>query len=110
MYNPKNKQPIGERLAQWALGDTYGKKVLPSGPLFRSATFNGKAATVTFDYAQGMHSADGKTLRGFELSDGNGIFYPATAEVVGEELKVTSEEVSTPKMVRYGLAPLPTAI
>lgn len=104
--HPKNKQPIGERLAQWALGDTYGKKVLPSGPLFRSATFNGKAATVTFDYAQGMHSADGKTLRGFELSDGNGIFYPATAEVVGEELKVTSEEVSTPKMVRYGFSPV----
>ena len=104
--HPKNKQPIGERLAQWALGDTYGKKVLPSGPLFRSATFNGKAATVAFDYAQGMHSADGKTLRGFELSDGNGIFYPATAEVVGEELKVTSEEVSTPKMVRYGFSPV----
>ena len=104
--HPKNKQPIGERLAQWALGDTYGKKVLPSGPLFRSATFNGKAATVTFDYAQGMHSADGKTLRGFELSDGNGIFYPATAKVVGEAIKVTSEEVSTPKMVRYGFSPV----
>ena len=104
--HPKNKQPIGERLAQWALGDTYGKKVLPSGPLFRSATFNGKVATVAFDYAQGMHSADGKTLRGFELSNGNGIFYPATAEVVGEELKVTSEEVSNPKAVRYGFSPV----
>ena len=104
--HPKNKQPIGERLAQWALGDTYGKKVLPSGPLFRSATFNGKAATVAFDYAQGMHSSDGKTLRGFELSDGNGIFYPATAEVVGEEVKVTSEEVSNPKAVRYGFSPV----
>lgn len=104
--HPKNKQPIGERLAQWALSDTYGRKVLPSGPLFRSATFNGKVATVAFDYAQGMHSADGKTLRGFELSDGNGIFYPATAEVVGEELKVTSEEVSNPKAVRYGFSPV----
>ena len=104
--HPKNKQPIGERLAQWALGDTYGKKVLPSGPLFRSATFNGKAATVAFDYAQGMHSADGKTLRGFELSNGNGIFYPATAEVIGEEVKVTSEEVSNPQAVRYGFSPV----
>ena len=104
--HPKNKQPIGERLAQWALSDTYGRKVLPSGPLFRSATFNGKVATVAFDYARGMHPADGKTLRGFELSDGNGIFYPATAEVVGEEVKVTSEEVSNPKMVRYGFSPV----
>ncbi|WP_314269037.1 GDSL-type esterase/lipase family protein [Capnocytophaga sputigena] len=104
--HPKNKHPIGERLAQWALADTYGRKVLPSGPLFRSATFNGKVVMVAFDYARGMHPADGKTLRGFELSDGNGIFYPATAEVVGEELKVTSEEVSTPKMVRYGFSPV----
>ena len=104
--HPKNKQPIGERLAQWALADTYGRKVLPSGPLFRSATFNGKVATVAFDYARGMHPADGKTLRGFELSNGNGIFYPATAEVIGEEVKVTSEEVSTPKMVRYGFSPV----
>ena len=104
--HPKNKQPIGERLAQWALSDTYGRKVLPSGPLFRSATFNGKVATVAFDYARGMHPADGKTLRGFELSNGNGIFYPATAEVVGEEVKVTSEEVSNPKAVRYGFSPV----
>lgn len=104
--HPKNKQPIGERLAQWALADTYGRKVLPSGPLFRSATFNGKVATVAFDYARGMHPADGKTLRGFELSNGNGIFYPATAEVVGEEVKVTSEEVSNPKAVRYGFSPV----
>lgn len=104
--HPKNKQPIGERLAQWALADTYGRKVLPSGPLFRSATFNGKVAMVAFDYARGMHPADGKTLRGFELSDDNGIFYPATAEVVGEEVKVTSEEVSNPKAVRYGFSPV----
>ena len=104
--HPKNKQPIGERLAQWALADTYGRKVLPSGPLFRSATFNGKVAMVAFDYARGMHPADGKTLRGFELSDGNGIFYPATAEVVGEAIKVTSEEVSNPKAVRYGFSPV----
>ena len=104
--HPKNKQPIGERLAQWALNDTYGKKVIPSGPLFRSATFNGKVATISFDYAQGMHSADGKTLRDFELSNGNGIFYPATAEVVGEEVKVTSQKVSNPKVVRYGFSPV----
>ena len=104
--HPKNKQPIGERLAQWALADTYGRKVLPSGPLFRSVTFNGKVATISFDYAQGMHSADGKTLRDFELSNGNGIFYPATAEVVGEEVKVTSQKVSNPKVVRYGFSPV----
>ena len=56
-----------------------------------------------------MHTADGKTLRGFELSDGNGIFYPATAEIVGEEVKVTSNQVATPKTVRYGFTPVTDA-
>ena len=108
--HPKNKQPIGERLAQWALNDTYGRtNIIPSGPLFRSATFSGKVATVSFQYAQGLHSADGKPLRGFELSDGNGIFYPATAEIVGEEVKVTSNQVATPKVVRYAFTPVTDA-
>ena len=108
--HPKNKQPIGERLAQWALNDTYGKtNIIPSGPLFRSATFSGKVATVSFQYAQGLHTADGKPLRGFELSDGNGIFYPATAEIVGEEVKVTSNQVATPKVVRYAFTPVTDA-
>ena len=32
--HPKHKQPVGERLAHWALNQTYGKKnVTPSGPI-----------------------------------------------------------------------------
>ena len=31
--HPTNKQEVGRRLAQWALGSVYGKKVETSGPL-----------------------------------------------------------------------------
>ena len=38
--HPKHKQPVGERLAHWALNQTYGKKnVTPSGPMFRNVEF-----------------------------------------------------------------------
>ena len=104
--HPKNKRPIGQRLAYWALNKTYGKQnITPSGPLFKSVRYAEGAAFISFDYAEKMHPADGKTLRGFELSSGNGLFYPATAEVVGNELKVHSPEVTFPREVRYAFAP-----
>ena len=31
--HPRNKKDVGERLARWALNKTYGKNVIPSGPL-----------------------------------------------------------------------------
>ena len=52
-----------------------------------------------------MHSADGKALRSFEVAGRNGIFYPATAKVVGEAIEVSSPEVTYPQQVRYGFAP-----
>ena len=108
--HPKNKQPIGERLAYWALNKTYGKtEVTPSGPLFKSVRYAEGAAFITFDYAQGLHSSDGKPLRTFELSGSNGIFYPATAEVVGNQVKVTSPQVPIPTQVRFGWQPVTDA-
>ena len=35
--HPRNKRPIGERLARWALSDTYKYNLLPTGPLFKKA-------------------------------------------------------------------------
>ena len=104
--HPKNKRPIGQRLAYWALNKTYGKQnITPSGPLFKSVRYAEGAAFISFDYAKKMHPDNGKTLRGFELSSGNGLFYPATAEVVGKEIKVYSPEVTFPREVRYAFAP-----
>lgn len=33
--HPKDKRPIGERLARWALNQTYHYSLLPSGPLYK---------------------------------------------------------------------------
>lgn len=109
--HPTHKKPIGQRLAHWALNDTYGwKNVTPSGPLFRSAEFRDGVVKVTFTYAKGMCSADGKPLRTFEVAEQDGLYEPAVAEVVGDScLKVYSTKVKRPHYVRYGWQPFTRA-
>lgn len=108
--HPKNKQPIGERLARQALNKTYGmKSVVPSGPMFRNAEFRNGAAYISFDCTDGLRSADGKPLRSFEVAETEGIYYPATAEVTGDQIKVYSKEVKNPRHVRYGWQPFTRA-
>ena len=107
--HPTCKQPVGERLARWALNKTYLKDIVPSGPLFRSADARGEKVYLSFDYGQGMRSSDGKSLRCFEVAEFEGIYYPATAEVVGEQVKVYSKEVRNPRYVRYGWQPFTRA-
>lgn len=109
--HPTNKKPIGKRVARWALNKTYGHhQLLPSGPLYRKADFREGAVFVTFDYGQGMKSSDGKSLRTFEVAEVEGVYYPARAEIVGEgQLKVYSENVKSPRYIRYGWQPFTRA-
>ena len=108
--HPKHKQPVGERLAHWALNQTYGKKnVTPSGPMFRNVEFRDGAAYVSFDCAEGMHASDGKPLQTFEVAETEDIYYPATAKIVGNQIKVYSKEVKNPLHGRYGWQPFTRA-
>lgn len=108
--HPKNKKPIGERLGYWALNRTYGwNQVVPSGPLFRSAESHDGAVYITFDYGEGMHSADGKALRTFEVAEFDGLYEPAITEIENNCLKVYSRNIKNPRYVRYGWQPFTRA-
>ena len=108
--HPINKKPIGERLARWALNRTYGQtNVVPSGPLFRSMELRNGAAYLSFDYAENMGSADRQPLRTFEVAETEGVYYPAIAEVIGNQIKVYNKKVKQPHYVRYGWQPFTRA-
>ena len=108
--HPTRKQEVGERLAYWALNKTYGHHVVPSGPLYRSVSFNKNMAYVSFDYAEGMKAAEeGAELRTFEVAGEDQMFYPAKAVIEGDRVKVWSEKVKEPKIVRYGWQPFTRA-
>ncbi|ULB34899.1 MULTISPECIES: cyclically-permuted mutarotase family protein [Proteiniphilum] len=101
--HPRQKKQIGERLARWALNRTYEiTDIVPSGPLFRDLFFDGGEGWLFFEYAEGLHTSDGEPLRSFELAEYPGLFYPATAEVIGNVVRVSSKMVRNPKYVRYG--------
>ena len=108
--HPKQKREVGERLAAWALNKTYGyKNVIPSGPLYKSGVFSGGAAYISFDYAEGLSTSDGKPLRTFEVAGDDGLFYPAQAVVEDGKIKVWSDKVKEPETVRYGWQPFTRA-
>lgn len=107
--HPRYKREIGERLARWALNKTYDRQITPSGPLFRSVEFKGNAAFITFDYADGLHTSDGQPLRTFEIAEHDGLFVPAQAEIIDGKIKVWSEQIANPRLVRYGWQPFTRA-
>ncbi len=99
--HPKNKQAVGDRLAQWALAKVYDRDLCPSGPLFKSAETRDRAIVVQFDYAAKGLKCAGDSLRGFAIAGKDQQFVWAEARIVDDTVVVSSPEVSQPVAVRY---------
>jgi sialate O-acetylesterase len=107
--HPKDKPPIGERLARLALKNTYGKTVVASGPSPHNASAIGAGAVrIQFtDSAKGLSSTANPTP-GFELAGADKQFVPAVAILSGrDEVRVTAKAITQPKYVRYAWAGFP---
>jgi sialate O-acetylesterase len=109
--HPTEKREVGQRLAFWALNNTYGfHHVVPSGPLFKGVEFKKGVAYVSFHHAEGMRPAgEGEELLTFELAGEDRRFYPAKAVVEGNVVKVSCPQVKNPTIVRYGWQPFTKA-
>ncbi len=106
--HPTNKQEVGRRLAQWALGAVYHKEVPAiSGPLIDAATVKGGAFVLTFKHAKGLNAKG--DLTGFEIAGADGQWQPAEARIEGETVIVTCKAVAEPKQVRYAWLDNPVA-
>lgn len=100
--HPTNKHDVGQRLAKWALNQTYGKKDIAfSGPLYREMKTEGNKIRVYFDYAEQGLVAKGKTLTHFEIAGSDGDFVPATAKIDGNTVVVQARGVKNPMAVRF---------
>ena len=107
--HPRCKQPVGERLARWALAKTYGQHITPSGPVFSSVTRQADALIVSFLYADGLQTSDGKAPSCFEIAEEDGLFHPATATIEGSKVRLTSPTIKHPRYVRYAWQPFTRA-
>jgi sialate O-acetylesterase len=99
--HPKNKLPVGERLALLARGHVYGEAILCDAPRGISAAREGQEIKITFTGAEGGLEIRGDELAAMEvICDGKPVEF--TASVDGEELVLTlAEECSCPADVRF---------
>ncbi len=104
--HPKNKKPVGHRLALWALAKTYGvKNIVYSGPLYDSMKIEGDKIRVSFKYAEsGLKTPNNEPLKGFVIAGEEGKFVTANAKIENESVIVWSEQTQNPKNVCYGWA------
>lgn len=107
--HPTRKRPVGERLAAAALCHEYDRDVVPSGPQIESGCRQGNALLLTFRYAEGLQGQNGDAIRGFEVAGPDGRFYPATARITRNGLRIAAREVKCPVMVRYAWQAYPHA-
>jgi sialate O-acetylesterase len=102
-----DKQDVGHRLAQWALGTVYGKPVATSGPLPAAGGPRGDHYVVAFSHTDGGLRARAGPLQGFEAAGSDGRWHAAQARIAGSTVGVYAAEVPAPLQVRYAWAANP---
>ncbi|MCF6332954.1 MAG: hypothetical protein L3J11_06685 [Draconibacterium sp.] len=102
VIHPTNKEVAGNRLAFWALANTYGKKGIEfSGPVLKEMTVDGSVVKLTFDHAKNGLSTFGKKLEHFKVAGENKRFADAEAFITRGGITVFSPSVAKPVAVRY---------
>ncbi len=114
--HPKNKSDVGDRLARWALANEYGKKIEPSGPLFRALKIDGNKAVVEFDHVgtglmigkkdglKPVAELKGGKLARFAIAGKDKKWVWADARIDGNTVVCTHPNVPEPAAVRFAFS------
>jgi sialate O-acetylesterase len=100
--HPANKQDVGTRLALLALAKTYGKKIVCSGPVYKSMKVVKGKIILSFDEAaRGLVLKEKNGELHFLIAGKDGVFKKAVVKIQGSKLAVSNPEISKPAAVRY---------
>ncbi|MCX7010145.1 MAG: hypothetical protein NTY53_23390 [Kiritimatiellaeota bacterium] len=99
--HPKDKEPVGVRLALAARVLAYSEKIEYSGPVFKHLAYAGRQLLLSFDHVGGGLVAKEGVLKSFQIAGANKHFVPAEAVISGNAVVVSSPQVSRPVAVRY---------
>ncbi len=102
--HPKNKQDVGKRFAAIALNNLYSKKMICSGPTYKSMIKKGNQIILSFNnIGNGLYTTDKNGIvSGFEIAGADSIFYPAKAIIKDNTVILTSEKVPNPLVANFG--------
>jgi len=107
--HPKDKKEVGERLALCALANHYGRKVVASGPTFRSMETLPGALKLHFDHTDGGLLVKGDRLAEFTIAGEDRKWHWADAKLDGTTVIVSSSKVPKPSAARYAWQSNPVA-
>ena len=105
--HPKDKLPVGRRLALLAARDTLGQKVSAQGPVHERVERMKDSIIVHFKHAEGLTTNDGEAPSGFWLADESAKWVPAEARIEGRSVVLSSPQPINPIYVRYAFAGKP---
>lgn len=108
--HPRQKKPVGERLAALALHFKYHQKnIVPCGPIPLNAVKQHHKIVISFQYADGLKTSDGKALRGFKLLNDKGIPVEANAFIQNNKVIIPVNKNIITTEVLYGWQPFTDA-
>ena len=109
--HPRDKKPIGIRLAKVALNKTYKlKHTQYRGPVFKKFKVHKNKMKIFFDresIGNGLKTNDGSLPKHFYVAGDDKVFYEGIAKIIGNQIWVYSPEVSQPVAVRYAFTNYP---
>jgi sialate O-acetylesterase len=101
--HPSNKRDVGNRLANWALAETYNKNSTPcKSPAFKNAETAKDKLILSFDNAANGIAAKDKIITGFYVSGEKEEWLPAEAKIENDKIIVWNKNLKQPVHVRYG--------
>jgi sialate O-acetylesterase len=101
--HPPDKLDVGNRLALWALAGDYHKKIVYSGPLYKSMKIVKNKIALSFYHAEKkLVLKSGHGAPTFEIAGSDKHFVPAEVTVRGTKLIVSAPGIEKPVAVRYG--------
>jgi len=105
--HPKQKEPVGARLALLARKIAYHENIVADGPEFDNVKFKDGKAIVAFKNVDGGLQARDGGLHGFAIAGEDKKFVWADAKIEGDKVVASSPNVKNPAAVRYGWADFP---
>ncbi|WP_372753261.1 sialate O-acetylesterase [Labilibaculum sp.] len=105
--HPKDKLPVGQRLALLAEKNTLGISIDAEGPTLKKISIKKNRIIVHFNNAQGLKTKDGEAPKAFFLADESQNWVQAEAKIKGKTVILQCAEISSPLYVRYAFAAMP---
>jgi len=101
--HPSHKLQVGNRLANWALAETYKLPGISyKNPEYKTAEVKNNSITISFNNApNGIQIKDGP-VKGLYISGANENWLPAEARIEKGKMVVWNKQLKQPVYLRYG--------